>query len=183
MPTGDFTVEDLPHGNYRVCVVAPNFLDPCQWGTSELLRVNGPRTAVRVSLDEGALVEVVVVDEKDILREDKSAEGLFLVVELIDPAGKRRLLPLKETGQTARSYQELVPENSVFRLEVSSQRYNLGEVMPTAGVVRIVNNRFELPIVARRQPNQTQARRTSMFNRNLPSPAVRVRLKVEGKRP
>lgn len=181
---GEFTFDEVPLGNYRICVVAAGYLDPCQWATSDLIRLNGPRASARVVVNEGQLLEVSIADESGLLKsEEKAAEGAFVAVELVDSTGRRRIVPLGEVGQTGRSYAELIPAGVPFRLEVLSQRFQIAEISSVPGVSRLISGRLELPVMAAARAAVTTPRRRTMFDRGLPAPAVSVRLRVEGRRP
>jgi hypothetical protein len=180
--TGDFTFDEVPLGNYRACVVAAGYLDPCQWATSDLVRLNGPRTTARVVVTEGHLLEVSIADETGLLKSgEKTAEGAFVAVELVDPAGRRRIVPLRDVEQTSRSYAELIPAGVPFRLEVASQKFQIAEISSVPGTR--VNGRLELPVMAAARAMQATSRRRTMFDRGLPPPAISVKLKVEARRP
>ena len=113
----------------------------------------------------------------------KASEGAFVSVELVDAAGKRRLLPVSDFGQAGRSYSELIPAGVPFRLEVASQKFQLAEIASVPGSTRVTNGRFELPVTASVRTVQATTKRRTMFDRRLPEPAISVKLKVEGRKP
>ena len=118
-----------------------------------------------------------------LLGTEKASEGAFVSVELVDAAGKRRLLPVSDFGQAGRSYSELIPAGVPFRLEVASQKFQLAEIASVPGSTRVTNGRFELPVTASVRTVQATTKRRTMFDRRLPEPAISVNLKVEGRKP
>lgn len=147
---GAFRIEELPAGNYSLCVQVPGdaWLDPCQWDGNPVRLAMAPgKTApgILIKLITGSILTVQVKDNQNKIRE-KTKRGTQpdLAIGVWGPRGFYYPAQPQGTPGTVESLQGAdkedivyiwklaIPRDTPLKLHVSSRELRLGDKSGTA---------------------------------------------------
>ena len=125
--TGDFSLDQVPAGAYKLCVQAPRtaYLDPCLWSTPAQLALTAGQVATNTNLQvsKGSILRVRVDDPGQHLAR---GEGMVLLGFVV-PSGRFQPLVLGTNDPSGRTYEAAIPFDKSLRLELTSNGIQLND--------------------------------------------------------
>jgi len=121
---GEFAFDELPDGDYRICVDAPGYLNPCRWPANSSVKLGEESRVVTrdIVVPKGCRVRIRIDDPLGLAPESTSpSQGSLIKVGVQAPAGAVHIARTVSRDATGRDMEVTVPFDVPLKLWVHSR--------------------------------------------------------------
>jgi Carboxypeptidase regulatory-like domain len=130
--TGSFHVDNLPPGDYIVCVetTVSGYLDPCHWSTSApnfTISAGQTTSGVKIVMAKGPVLWIQVNDPQQFLKPVTGPVDLGFEIHVVTSKGVHYSAPIQSSTATGRSHAITIPFDTPVSLRVLSTHFTVND--------------------------------------------------------